>query len=246
MPANNTKNIYSAEYEQGMGPTTAADVSYDNTNSHLTADDVQEAIDECAAALADIEASAVSSEGIGETTNVQDSLDYIMSVKIDGAYDNTSSGLSATTIQEAIDEVAGDVSAITGKILQAIETAVLPNCTSYPTIISNLKTDMEAVIAALPDDESISILGLSIDGFGFFPYYGSRSLWANNTATTYLGSMFTRVRNENSTVLVETMATTGCKRATISDSSFVVKDFVVDEPSTTLVARLQYMRFKNV
>lgn len=178
------------------------------------------------------------------STEYEDSGTPIPSTKI--GYDNTESGLEATNVQGAIDELAGDVSVITGKMLQAIETTVLPNCTTYPTIVSSLKTDMTALIAALPDGESISIMGLSIDGFGFFPYYGSGSLWANSTDTTYLGSMFTSVRNENATVLVETMATTGCKRATISDSSFVVKDFVVDEPTTTLVARLQYMRFKNI
>ena len=63
----------------GGGETSAADVSYDNKSSHLTADDVQEAIDE-------INAKIVSTAaGI--------------------SYDNTSSGLTADDVQEAIDEL---------------------------------------------------------------------------------------------------------------------------------------------
>ena len=57
---------------------TASDVSYDNTSSGLTADTVQEAIDELSAK--EITASGVS-------------------------YDNTDSGLTADTVQEAIDEL---------------------------------------------------------------------------------------------------------------------------------------------
>ena len=38
----------------GSGGSTAADISYDNTSSHLTADDVQEAIDELNTAIGQI------------------------------------------------------------------------------------------------------------------------------------------------------------------------------------------------
>lgn len=64
-------------------PTTAAGVSYDNTQSGLTADDVQEAIDELAA-------------GAGGSTAATTS------------YDNTDSGLAATNAQDAIDELADE------------------------------------------------------------------------------------------------------------------------------------------
>ena len=62
------------------GELAADHVTYDNTTSGLTADDVQEAIDELAQAGAPT-ASAVS-------------------------YDNTDSGLTADDVQEAIDELA--------------------------------------------------------------------------------------------------------------------------------------------
>ena len=43
------------------GASTTADVSYDNTSSHLTADDVQEAIDELVSEIADIPDNGVYS-----------------------------------------------------------------------------------------------------------------------------------------------------------------------------------------
>lgn len=61
----------------GSGASSAADVSYNNTISGLTADDVQEALDELAAR----NAAGVS-------------------------YNNTSSGLTADDVQEAVDELA--------------------------------------------------------------------------------------------------------------------------------------------
>lgn len=90
MPSNDTANIYSSEYRNGgtpSTPTTAADVTYDNTASGLTADDVQEAIDEVAGKIADLSAEDV-------------------------AYDNTTSELTADDVQAAIDEVDGNVDAI--------------------------------------------------------------------------------------------------------------------------------------
>lgn len=62
----------------------AENVSYDNTSSGLTADDVQSAIDEINAK-------------IPQSVNVEAD---------DVAYDNTDSGLTATNVQDAIDELA--------------------------------------------------------------------------------------------------------------------------------------------
>lgn len=58
----------------------AEDIPYDNTTSGLTADDVQNAIDELQGNINSIDASSVP-------------------------YDNTSSGLTADDVQEAIDEI---------------------------------------------------------------------------------------------------------------------------------------------
>ena len=50
MPTNETANIYSSELAEPT-PTAASAVTYDNTNSGLAADDVQEAIDELASGI---------------------------------------------------------------------------------------------------------------------------------------------------------------------------------------------------
>lgn len=82
MPSNDTQNIYSTPFNEGEAqPIPASRISYDNTDSGLTADDVQDAIDEVAGSIDNLTATDV-------------------------AYDNTNSGLTATTAQGAIDEVA--------------------------------------------------------------------------------------------------------------------------------------------
>lgn len=52
MPTNNTKNIYTSEYEDAYQPSTAADVPYDNSDSGLGATNVQGAIDEIVTSVA--------------------------------------------------------------------------------------------------------------------------------------------------------------------------------------------------
>lgn len=70
----------------GGSSVTAAVVSYDNTTSGLTADDVQEAIDELKADV--------------------DAIPTVAPTAANVSYSNTASGLIATTVQGAIDELA--------------------------------------------------------------------------------------------------------------------------------------------
>ena len=48
MPSNDTENIYATQYGGEGEPIPATKISYDNTASGLTADDIQEAVDEVA------------------------------------------------------------------------------------------------------------------------------------------------------------------------------------------------------
>ena len=48
MSSNDTQNIYSSEYGGAGEPIPATKISYNNTTSGLTADDIQEAVDEVA------------------------------------------------------------------------------------------------------------------------------------------------------------------------------------------------------
>ena len=84
MPSNDTENIYATQYGGEGEPIPATKISYDNTASGLTADDIQEAVDELAGDIAGL---------------AGDDIDY----------DNTDSGLQATNVQAAIDEIANFV-----------------------------------------------------------------------------------------------------------------------------------------
>ena len=54
MSSNNTENIYASEYSSASRPIPAEIIAYDNTDSGLTAENVQAAIDEIAGEVDDI------------------------------------------------------------------------------------------------------------------------------------------------------------------------------------------------
>ena len=56
MPSNDTENIYATQYGGEGEPIPATKISYDNTTSGLTADDIQEAVDEVAGEINDVSA----------------------------------------------------------------------------------------------------------------------------------------------------------------------------------------------
>lgn len=83
------------------GDYEAREVSYDNSVSHITASDVQTAIDTIVTLVL---SSGVASFNGRVGAVIPTAGDYD-ATQID--YDNTTSGLAATTVQEAIDELAG-------------------------------------------------------------------------------------------------------------------------------------------
>lgn len=54
MPNNDTENIYASEYRDDPNPIPASIIGYDNTDSGLTAETAQAAIDELAGDISDI------------------------------------------------------------------------------------------------------------------------------------------------------------------------------------------------
>lgn len=110
---NNTESGLEAVSAQGaideivedMNNLVAGDIGYNNTASGLTAETAQAAIDEIENQIDELAASDIKSTGIGETTNVQDSLDYIVSVQIAGVkgdINNINTQLSKTAISEGV------------------------------------------------------------------------------------------------------------------------------------------------
>ena len=79
-------NVWRRKVNEALGglvePVKAEDVTYDNTDSGLSATDIQSAVDEVASEVSGLDGADV-------------------------AYNNTSSGLSATNVQGAIDETLG-------------------------------------------------------------------------------------------------------------------------------------------
>ena len=110
MSSNDTQNIYSSEYGGQGEPIPATKISYDNTDSGLTATKVQGAIDELAGDIAGLAGDDI-------------------------AYDNTDSGLQATNVQGAIDEVAGDVATLTTTVGNITNLPALPSDATVGTYV---------------------------------------------------------------------------------------------------------------
>lgn len=66
----------------GSGGSTAADITYDNTSSHMTADDVQEAIDELKTDIGTVAASVptIAQYGVNRSTT-----EHVIGTWIDGS-----------------------------------------------------------------------------------------------------------------------------------------------------------------
>ena len=106
----------------------AQNISYDNTQSGLTATDAQEAIDEVLGEIPTIPSTYAASDITYDNTssglsanNAQDAIDELKSdiptipssyAASAITYDNSQSGLSATDAQAAIDEVLGEIPTI--------------------------------------------------------------------------------------------------------------------------------------
>lgn len=127
-----TFNNRSGAVAPAAGDYNGTQIDYDNTVSQLAATDVQAAIDELAAApggvtsfnnrtgavvpaASDYTAAQVDfDDTVAQTgsSNVQGALEYVATRGASAQYtiyDNSQSGLTATNVQDAIDEVAHDV-----------------------------------------------------------------------------------------------------------------------------------------
>lgn len=96
------------------GQNEASEISYDNTTSGLSATNVQDAIDEVEGRVEGIESNTYVNSFNGRTGVVSPQTSDYDSIQID--YNNTTSGLSATNTQAAIDEVEGRVDTAEGNI----------------------------------------------------------------------------------------------------------------------------------
>ncbi len=149
----------SALDNSGTDDQTAAEVTYDNTVSGLTATEVQAALDEVAAGSTDDQniagsglAGNILTIGIENGTNETVDLSALVGTDDQTAtevtYDNTVSGLTATEVQAALDEVAAgstDDQNISGSGLAGTDLTIgIENGTNEVVDLSSL---VETVIA---------------------------------------------------------------------------------------------------
>ena len=128
MPTTNILDLNNrlSKLENKPGGTggDAEDIGYDNSTSHLTADNVQAAIDEVVGDITGLDAEDVAYDNTDSgltATDVQAAIDEVAGdisglSADDVSYDNTDSGLTAETVQDAIDEVNEDLGDVTDNL----------------------------------------------------------------------------------------------------------------------------------
>ena len=161
----NTFNGRDGAVVSQAGDYNASEIDYDNTVSGLTATDAQAAIDEIAA---DVPTSYVDSFNGRNGAVVPTAGDYDAS---DVDYDNTVSGLTATDVQAAIDEISNDVLSSGVASFKGRTGAVNPaahdydaSMVDYDNTVSGLTaTDVQAAIDELAGGGSVTIT-LTLNG----------------------------------------------------------------------------------
>lgn len=135
-------------------------VGYDNTDSGLTADNVQDAIDEL-----ETEIQAITPSGNVQADNVD--------------YDNTDSGLVATNVQDAIDEVQGNVETVETTANSALQPS---DVTSTYSALGTDPVNGVAVASALSNSGFITA-GTTLAHYGITDAYissGTITLGSNS------------------------------------------------------------------
>ena len=193
---DNTVTGAIAELASEVGATVdAEDVSYDNTQSGLTATNVQDAIDEVK----------------GDIPSAYDADDIV--------YDNTTSGLSATDVQGAIDElvagggVAGwtviDHLSVTGASGTSDTKAITADVSGYPEILLSYASDYVRDTSFIVHESTV--LPININGRSIRVYCNSSGSvikfsratldYSNGTVTLGVDILFATASDTETAVL---------------------------------------------
>ena len=157
MPSNDTENIYATQYGGEGEPIPATKISYDNTDSGLTATKVQGAIDELASSISTLDSSVEDLETALNQTYVLADSDVNIEVTADGVK-------------------------------------------SYSDLLDDLYTAFLAYIAAMDDDELLFLTRMQVQNVATLSPLGKVSGYSNTVVTA--SPSFTRIELESSQVTI--------------------------------------------
>ena len=224
MPSNDTENIYATQYGGAGEPIPATKISYDNTDSGLTATKVQGAIDELAGDIAGL---------TGE----------------DVAYDNTESGLTADDVQAAIDEVATVTNEVKDNYVISGHGTVAVNADGtkdFDALLDDLKTEITAVLATIDADELLVPKNLYITSF-YSLVADYTSGWSRGT--TNFTPSFSRAGGSAAKGIIAraVLADTNEMYAwSIETTGNTVKNWLSDVPTNAQSLTFYYQKIKQV
>ena len=157
MPSNDTENIYATQYGGEGEPIPATKISYDNTDSGLSATNVQDAIDEIDVALDD---------AIEDISDIKTALsqNYVLAD-------------SDVNIEVTADGVK-----------------------SYSDLLDDLYTAFLAYIAAMEDDELLFLTRMQVQNVATLAPLGKVSGYSNTHVTA--SPSFTRIELKSSQVTI--------------------------------------------
>ena len=223
MPSNDTENIYSTEYGGQGAPIPASKISYDNTESGLSATKVQGAIDELVASGA----SKIS-------------------------YDNTESGLNATKVQGAIDELASfDATLADTYVLEnrtVTVTVTADGVKTYDDMFDDLHTALLAAIEELEDDEVLFVNNLYIQSVANMLVNGKPHGYVNSDTTPLIFANSAYITA--STVILYSVTINGTNAFSMATMNATPEVTITDKlegvPANNSIIRLDCLKYKEV
>lgn len=191
------------------------------------------------------------------STEYEDSGTPIPSTKI--GYDNTVSGLQATNVQGAIDEVAGDVTAVengvtainttlTNKYLLMGDFTIVASNKTYTQVINpetGMLADINAMLSALEDDEYVVIESMIVPAFDtlFCPTY---TMLSNQTTLDQLAFKLENVTT-TAVLMVDIQMKTSPRAAQVVFNATPVVTFTdLESSATTQDFTVRYKKYKKV
>ncbi len=153
---------------------TAAEVSYDNTASGLTANNVKAAIDELENAIDGANTDDQTLGLSGDDLSIEDGNSVDLSGYLDNtddqtaaevSYDNTTSGLTASDVKAAIDELENEIDGVNTDDQTATEVAVTASGNLASTDVQSALVELQTELDAQTDDQTLGLSGddLSIE-----------------------------------------------------------------------------------